>query len=210
MKRPIQILVLLLVALAAHAAGPGGVTKSTPQIRADSDAHWDWRDEKSPNAEQAQLIVKAAGQGDAQAQFRLALMYAAGKGVPADPAKAARWLQRAGEQGVAEAQFNLALAYEEGQGVQQDHAAAIKWYRSAAMQGYVSAQKNLGVKYALGQGVAVDYFESYIWSSIAAQSGDETAVSNAGLAARRLSNTQREAAQQRAALRYAEIIGGSR
>ena len=197
----------LLAARTADSQSQSGSSKtgSTPQVRADSDAHWEWREERWPNAEEIELLRRAADNGDAQAQFRLALMYDGGHGVVQDQAQAARWLLRAAQQGLADAQYNLALALEDGRGVEQNDAEAAMWYRAAALQGFVSAQKNLGVKYALGQGVAEDPFESYIWSSIAAQSGDEAAINNAALAANRLTPTQLEKAKQRAALRYRDI-----
>ena len=44
-------------------------------------------------------IRKAATQGDAEAQHNLGAMYANGKGVPKDFAKALKWFQLAAEQG---------------------------------------------------------------------------------------------------------------
>lgn len=49
----------------------------------------------------------AAEQGYADAQFRLGLMYAEGRGVAKDDAEAVRWYQLAAAQGHAGAQFNL-------------------------------------------------------------------------------------------------------
>lgn len=194
-----SLIVLLMVVSAAQAdSGP-------PQVRQDSDVHWDWREGTWPNAGQALMIRRAAEAGDAQAQFKLALMFDAGKGAQQDFAEAAKWLHRAARQGLVAAQYNLGAMYDAGRGVAQDHAEAGKWYRAAAEQGYVSAQKNLAVKYGLGQGVPQSHIEAYIWSALAAQSGDEGAVSNRDLAASRLSVTELEAAQRWAAKRYQAI-----
>lgn len=179
-----------------------------PQVRQDSDFHWEWFDEKWPNAGQAQMIQKAAEAGDAKAQFRLALMHDAGMGVVQNPAQAARWFLRAAEQGHVEAQYNLATMYDTGHGVAQDYAEAASWYRAAAGQGYASAQKNLGVKYGLGQGVPQSHIEAYIWSAIAALSGTEGAAENRNLAASKLSADELEAAQKWAAKRYQVIQRG--
>ena len=46
-------------------------------------------------------MVRAAGRGDAGAQFVLGLRYHNGAGVPRDHAEAARWLRLAAEQGHA-------------------------------------------------------------------------------------------------------------
>ena len=49
----------------------------------------------------------AATQGDAAAQFRLAIAYSFGRGVPEDDAEAARWYRLSAEQGYAAAQYHL-------------------------------------------------------------------------------------------------------
>ena len=54
------------------------------------------------------LNLQAAEQGDAEAQWNLAVMYANGKGgLNKDLKEAAKWYLRAAGQGVAEAQYNL-------------------------------------------------------------------------------------------------------
>ncbi len=82
---------------------------------------------------------KAAEQGDAGAQFNLALCYYLGLGVDKDPKAAAAWCRKAAEQGYAVAQFNLGLHYDHGQGVEKDPKAAAAWYRKAAEQGNAKA-----------------------------------------------------------------------
>ena len=51
--------------------------------------------------------LKAAQQGDAKAQFKLALCYDDGTGVPQDKALAAQWYTKAAEQGHVKAQVKL-------------------------------------------------------------------------------------------------------
>jgi TPR repeat protein len=199
---------LLTVMVAVLAVFSGLIAQSDsgpPQVRQDSDMHWEWFDEKWPNAAQAQMIQKAANAGDAQAQFSLALMHDTGKGAEQNPKKAARWLQKAAEQGHVEAQYNLATMYDIGHGVAQDYTEAAKWYRAAAGQGYTSAQKNLGAKYGMGQGVPQDNAEAYVWSAIAAQSGDEGAVKNRDIAVSHLSTDELAKAQDRIALLTRQI-----
>jgi uncharacterized protein len=55
-----------------------------------------------------------AEQGDANAQFKLGLMYYNGEGVPEDDAEAVKWYRKAAEQGLAGAQFNLGVMYAYG------------------------------------------------------------------------------------------------
>ena len=51
-----------------------------------------------------QLLRPFADQGNADAQSRLGLLYANGRGVPQDDAAAANWYQKAADQGNADAQ----------------------------------------------------------------------------------------------------------
>ena len=74
----------------------------------------------------------AAEQGHAEAQYRLGVCYANGKGVRKDTAEAAAWYRKAAEQGHAEAQYRLGVCYANGYGVKKDLAQAIEWYRKAA------------------------------------------------------------------------------
>ena len=50
-------------------------------------------------SEDAELLRKAAEQGAADAQLRLGVMYAAGRGVPKDGTKAVAWFRKAAAQG---------------------------------------------------------------------------------------------------------------
>jgi TPR repeat protein len=54
-----------------------------------------------------QQIRTQAKQGNAEAQVKLAMMYANGEGVVRDDKQAAFWFRKAADQGEAMAQFNL-------------------------------------------------------------------------------------------------------
>jgi TPR repeat protein len=105
--------------------------------------------------------------GDREAQYRLGVLYAEGKGVAPNDAEAALWFERAAEQGEAMAQYNLGASYAEGAGVRQDMTAAAKWFRRAADQGIPLAQLNLGLLYASGSGVPQDNVEALKWIDLA-------------------------------------------
>lgn len=113
-----------------------------------------------------QLWRPLAEQGNPEAQYDLATMYAEGKGVAASDLIAAVWYQRAADQGVAMAQYNLGVSYAEGLGVRKDDAAAAKWFRRAADQGVAYAQLNLGLMYAAGRGVPQDNVQAAKWIEI--------------------------------------------
>ncbi len=126
-------------------------------------------------------FYKAAEQGDANAQDKLGIMYAAGMGVKKDYKTALAWFNKGAEQGYAEAQYNVGVSYERGLGVKKDYVQAVTWYRKAAEQGYVSAQSNLGFMYDKGQGVKKDYVQAVAWYRKAAGQGYVRAQSNLGL-----------------------------
>ena len=186
-------------ASAQTSAGIAAYNSNTPIRRTDTQPVF------LPNAEVVKSERRAAERGDASAQFKLALRYEVGKGVPQDHAEVVKWLRRAADQDFVKAQYNLGCMYDSGQGVSQNHAEAAKWFRKAAEHGYASAQKNLGAKYGTGQGVPQNYIEAYVWSSIAAISGDEGAMNNRDVAASKLSTEDLETALKRAEELYGEI-----
>jgi Sel1 repeat len=75
---------------------------------------------------------KAAGSGNAQAQFVLGMMYEKVQQVPQNYAEAAKWYRMSAENGYAAAQNQLGWTYTNGLGLAQDHVEAAKWYRKAA------------------------------------------------------------------------------
>ena len=77
----------------------------------------------------------AAEQGNAKAQYNLALMYDNGEGVPQDYKEAIKWYRLAAEQENAKAQTNLGILYEYGNGVIQDNTMAHMWYNIASANG---------------------------------------------------------------------------
>lgn len=110
----------------------------TAPSRADSQKGWaayQRGDYKTAHQE----LLKAAEQGDANAQTWLGLMYYKGQGVQKDDAVSVIWWQEAAEQGNKWAQFNLGLMYANGEGVLKDNAVAARWYRKSAEQGHARA-----------------------------------------------------------------------
>jgi hypothetical protein len=140
--------------------------------------------------------LRSAEEGDAIAQYNLALMYDNGEGVPEDDAEAVKWYQLAAEQGAASAQYNLALMYATGEGVPEDDAEAVKWYQLAAEQGDAQAQTNLGVMYATGEGVPINYVTAYAWMNIAADSGHEDSIELRSIVEKRMTPSQISEAQK--------------
>ena len=80
--------------------------------------------EGPPLSKSVKVLIKAAEQGDAEAQFNLAGMYLTGEGVQEDYGKAVHWYSKAAEQGDVRAQGVLAMIYDMGIVVEQDYGKA--------------------------------------------------------------------------------------
>jgi hypothetical protein len=111
------------------------------------------------------------GQGHAQAQYNLALIYAQDKFGGSNFALAYGYFQAAAEQGVVEAQYNLACMCDDGLGCPIDKAKAFHWYEKAAQQGFARAAHNIGQLYQHGEGVKKDLLQAYAWVLLAAKQG---------------------------------------
>lgn len=135
---------------------------------------------RDPFAEQANLM-KGAEEGNAQAQWRLGLMYGSGNGVPKDASMATFWNSKAAEQGYAAAQREEGLKYFQGKDVLQDYSLAASWFRKAAEQGEFNSQSQLGNMYLNGQGVPQDFVSAARWFRQAADQGDAGSQANLGL-----------------------------
>jgi TPR repeat protein len=131
-------------------------------------------------SEEVSKYIKAAEQGDADAQFNLGVMYDKGQGVAQDYSQAADWYRKAAEQGNANAQYNLGVMYLNGQGAPQDDSQAANWFRKAAEQGSANSQYNLGYMYRNGQGVPQDDSQAVNWYRKAAEQGNAMAQHNLG------------------------------
>lgn len=125
--------------------------------------------------------LKAAEEGDADAQNSLGDMYYDGIGVQQDYDEAARWFRKAAEQGHAQAQCNLGYLYIKGQGVPQNPKKSTEWYRRAAEQGNANAQCSMGYAYSNGYGVSKDKAEAVKWYRKSADQGNVLSQYNLGM-----------------------------
>lgn len=134
--------------------------------------------------------------GNAEAQYRLGLMYELGRGVRQDYQEAVRWYKLAAAQSIASAQSALAMMYYRGQGVPMDDREAAHWFGLAAEQGLVSAQSIIGLLYFTGQGVPQDYVLAHKWLNLAAAAGGDDGVKNRDMAAANMTPAQIADAQR--------------
>ena len=107
--------------------------------------------EKTPEAKlrrKQQLAVayweRLAVEGDAEAQFNIAVCYLRGEGVHhIDNKEAAKYLQLSAEQGHAVAQNDLGCCFELGEGIAKDEKKAVEYWQLSAAQGHDDAKQAL-------------------------------------------------------------------
>ncbi|MDD7911126.1 peptidoglycan-binding protein [Pseudovibrio exalbescens] len=134
-----------------------------------------------PEAVGSLALRQAAANGDAAAQFEVAVRFTEGEVVTADLDQAASWYRRAAAQGLAPAQYRLGMLYERGRGVERDLEKARDWYSLAAAQGNIKAMHNLAVLYAEGVTGEPDFIEAIRWFRMAADYGVADSVFNLGI-----------------------------
>ncbi|HKP66828.1 MAG TPA: hypothetical protein VJX31_09400 [Casimicrobiaceae bacterium] len=76
------------------------------------------------------LWLPLAEQGNAAAQFNVAVLYERGLGTPPNATLAAHWYLKAAQQGDPDAQYSAGVLYETGTGLAQDVEQARAWFAS--------------------------------------------------------------------------------
>jgi GAF domain/Sel1 repeat/PilZ domain len=99
--------------------------------------------ERHATAKSLPELRKLADQGDADAQWQMAVHYHNGEGVPQDDAQAVQWFRRAAEQGNVDAQAHLGAYYWAGRGVPEDLSQAYFWSEIALAGGDENSKSRL-------------------------------------------------------------------
>lgn len=130
-------------------------------------------------------LIKAAADGNADAQYVIAVMFDLGLGLPEDQTTAQTWFELAFDgyfqaaQGIAnsEAQFKLGEMYFWGIGIKESKEEAAKWYRKAALLRNNDALFALAQMLEIGNGIPEDINEAMRLYRRAAVQGDMRAKS---------------------------------
>lgn len=117
------------------------------------------------------LLAPLAQAGEPLALYYQALLDRAGRGGPADPARALAGFQAAAARGHGPSHRVLAESHAGGIGVPRRLETAIGWYRRAALAGDREAQAILASRHLLGDGVAADPARALFWARAAADRG---------------------------------------
>lgn len=143
---------------------------------------------------------RAANEGDADAQFRLARTLLADPYPDRKSAKeAVRWLQAAAGNEHTGAMVELGKLYRSGIGVLQDFKQAAKWFETAAGIGDPEGMRELGRLYRDGIGFRRDPVQAYVWFNRAAAGLNVEAARDRDDVARGLTEDQLKEAQHESA-----------
>ena len=91
-----------------------------------------------------------AAAGDADAQYKLAILYLTGISVPQNDTKALIWFEKAANQNHAAAQYQLGKIHDRSNRVPCAAAQAIQWWEKASALGNADAQNILALRYDMG------------------------------------------------------------
>ena len=144
-------------------------------------------------------LHQAAGQGDVQAQMKLADRYFIGDGVPHDKAQSAFWFRKAAAQGQQYGFYRLGQAYEFGHGVVPDIHLAAENYRQSALKDAAHVQDAMARLHASGALGQKDYAESHKWQVLSARHNGLMWQATDYGAAQFLSSAEKQAALRAAA-----------
>ncbi len=120
-----------------------------------------------------------AENGDAYAQYQIAVCYAQGEwGAEQDFDQAAYWYEKSASGGEIAAVYEYGLCFLNGWGVEQDLDKAFALIRKAADAGYGYAILNIGANYYDGE-LERNYVEAFKWFTKAANCEDKRVVADA-------------------------------
>ena len=130
---------------------------------------------KGEGAMALKLFQPLAKNGNAEAAFWVADIYAHGIGLPRDETKAIAYLKQSANGGYVMAEAKLGRLYADGERTVQDFGAADNWLSKAAMKGNAASERDLGRLYEKGFGVPRDLAKAYAWYENAVLRGDAEA-----------------------------------
>ncbi|MBP7063136.1 tetratricopeptide repeat protein [Ferrovibrio sp.] len=125
-------------------------------------------------------LIRAANNGDAEAQYRLGVLGLVGKLGPTGRKKCRLLLSAAAMQNHPGACFVLGMLYQHGALIPQDRKKAVHLFQRAAGTGHARAQNALAQLMLIGNGVARDRESAITWFETAAAQGLPEAKANLG------------------------------
>ena len=122
-----------------------------------------------------------AKEGDADAQYRLGLLYENGYGVDVNTKLALKWYRASAKQGQRKAKRRLQNLRKSATAASGNESVATQWYEDLAVSGDSEAQYYLGFIYETGWSVPVDNIEATRWYEKSAAKGVKEAQFRLGM-----------------------------
>ncbi|MGB1799531.1 MAG: tetratricopeptide repeat protein [Gammaproteobacteria bacterium] len=128
---------------------------------------------RNGNPEQGHAILQPlAEQGNADAQYAVAVLYREGWGVEKSLETAAGYYQKSAEQDHRDAMFEMGWLYQVGEGgLVKDYAKSAMWYQKSAEKGHPAAMYGIASLYYNGMGVERDTDLAMAWYQSSAIAG---------------------------------------
>ena len=117
-------------------------------------------------------FLRLAEQNDAEAQARVASMYAMGQGVAKDEKRGHEWAEKSAVSGNLQGQYVLGINYMFGRGTSRNVTNAFYWFDKAYKGGHPFVYSNLALLYRRGHGVSQDFPKALEILRAAVSSGD--------------------------------------
>ncbi|MCF6221599.1 MAG: sel1 repeat family protein [Robiginitomaculum sp.] len=119
---------------------------------------------------------KAAANGDAEAAYFAAIMYAENYEIKPDAGKVAKLLQQAANAGLPAAQADFGLVVYQGNGIERSEKDAANWFKKSAENGDPEGRFLYAFTLAKGEGVPQSYEDAYYWLLRAEEAGATTSI----------------------------------
>lgn len=107
------------------------------------------------------LYCEAVGLGNEDAKYKIAKLYAVGKGVEKSDTEVIRWLKQYRHTGSGF--YSIGELFYDGTEIAKSYEDAIKWWKLAADENHAYAKYMLGICYENGEGVEQSYEEAAKW-----------------------------------------------
>lgn len=119
-------------------------------------------------------LIRAAKQGNANAEAELGRQFYLGKNIAKSRDKALKWLSQAVNQDNVRAQYWLGRYYQH-YAKSKDNDQAFYWYLKAAQAGYPAAQYQMAMQYLKLKDNASNQHKAFLWMLNAALEGERAA-----------------------------------
>jgi TPR repeat protein len=131
--------------------------------------HGGWCGVAKDDVKAAKWAELSAGQGNAEGEGMLALLFNRGLGVARDDVEAMKWARLSADQGNVPGQDYLALMLHHGWGAPKDDVEAIKWARLSAEKGDAQGEGLLALILAEQPTAPKDDVEAAKWARLSAE-----------------------------------------